>query len=99
MSLEQRPSPAQVGMFDSGLVESRAHLARTNSNGICESFQRFEDVGLTPKRRRHGFNADSKMILRDILDWPWRRSTKVIGNSTIRRPARSARKTVSTKKA
>jgi len=48
-------------------------------------------VGTPLTSSRQGVSADSRMTPGDIFDTPWRRSTKMIGDSTIRQPIRSAR--------
>lgn len=37
----------------------------------------------------------SHTMARDIFEWPWERSVKVIGTSAMRSPARSARQVFS----
>ena len=54
MGFEQCSGSPKVGMFEAGLVEGRAHLARTDSNGIRCAFQRLENPVLTPKPKRPG---------------------------------------------
>ncbi len=44
-----------------------------------------------PRRRRQTIQRASATMPPDILDWPTRRSSKTIGTSTMRRPARWTR--------
>ena len=51
------------------------------------------------KISRHGVISDSISTEPDTFDCPWRRSTKMIGTSPKRQPARRASKSISTRNA
>src|SRR5262245_125516 len=84
-------SPGGRGERESAIGDDKPYHGNTlPTMGRCNAYQRGRPA------RRHGMITDSTITGHDSFDAPSRRSTKVIGTSAHRNPARDASQVSST---